>query len=204
MQPHPTHCDTRPASSLPPYSYVPGHEHPHPVTDPNGHLHGRSHRVPIPSETLARLPSEPASRSLALAALLAKNPGWLFALELFNGGFYWEAHEAWESFWHALGRTTPEARLAQGLIHLAAACVKIREGKPEGVKRHANRARELLGETGATRLGDAVTHPADALSLDPESLLGVLQELEHHRPECWHTSRTPVVRVLAAELRLAG
>jgi hypothetical protein len=49
-----------------------------------------------------------------------------------------------------------------------------------------------------------VTHPADALSLDPESLLGVLQELEHHRPECWHTSRTPVVRVLAAELRLAG
>jgi hypothetical protein len=32
----------------------------------------------------------------------------------------------------------------------------------------------------------------------------LLRELEYYRPECWHTSRTPVVRVLAAELRLAG
>ena len=44
--------------------------------------------------------------------------------------FYWEAHEVWEGFWNTLGRTTPEARFVQGLIHLAAAAVKIREGKP--------------------------------------------------------------------------
>jgi hypothetical protein len=189
---------------LPPYSYVPGHEHPHPVTDPRGHLYGQAPAAPIPPETLAQLPVEPASRRRALAALLATNAEWLYALELFNGGYSWEAHEAWERFWHAFGRTAPEARFVQGLIHLAAACVKIREGKPAGVMRHARRARELLGGGVAARLGDAVTHTPDALGLDPESLLGVLRELDSYRPECWHTSRTPVVRVLAGDLRLAG
>jgi len=71
----------------------------------------------------------------------------------FNAGFYWEAHEAWESFWHALGRTTPEARCVQGLIHLTAACVKIREGKAAGVKSHTQRARELMAKVEATNDG---------------------------------------------------
>ena len=47
------------------------------------------------SSTPARqLPDDPASRRRALAALLAADPRWLHALDLFNGGFYWEAHEA--------------------------------------------------------------------------------------------------------------
>ena len=39
--------------------------------------------------------------------------------------------------------------------------------------------------------------------LAPESVSAVLAELEKSTPECWHTSRTPVVRVLDAPLRLA-
>jgi hypothetical protein len=193
---------------LPPYSYVPGHEHPHPVTDPRGHLYGQTHPAPIPPETLAQLPSEPASRRRALAACFATTPQWLYALELFNEGFYWESHEAWEAFWHALGRTTSEAQFVQGLIHLAAACVKVREGRSAGVHRHTQRARTLLGDLGdlgdldAACVGEAVTYGPDALGLDPASLLLVLLEFEHYRPECWHTSRTPVVRVLSADLRL--
>ena len=182
--------------TLPPYSYVPGHEHPHPVTDPRGHLYGHTHPAPIPSESLAQLPTEPASRRQSLAALLATTPHWLYALDLFNEGFYWESHEAWEPFWHGLGRTSPEAQYVQGLIHLAAACVKIREGRPEGVRRHTQRARTLLGDLGAANLGAA-------LGLAPDSLSAVVAELEKHTPACWHTSRTPVVRVLVRDLRLA-
>jgi len=189
---------------LPPYSYVPGHEHPHPVTDPRGHLYGQAPAVSIPPETLDQLPTEPASRRRALAALLAADPEWLYALELFNSGYYWESHEAWEHFWNQLGRTTPEARFVQGLIHLAAACVKLREGKPEGVTRHTERARELLGGLSAANHGDAGSERCATLGLAPESIAGVLHELGQYRPECWHTSRTPVVRVLAAGLRLEG
>jgi hypothetical protein len=118
------------------------------------------------------------------------------AVDLFNGGWYWEAHEVWEGFWHALGRATPEAQFVQGLIHLAAAAVKIREGKPVGVARHTERAGELLGDFGAA-------NPGGALGLDPTSVTAVVAELESYAPVCWHTSRTPVVRVLAGNLRLA-
>lgn len=189
-----------PANPLPPYSYVPGHEFPHPVNNPAGHLYTQASQAHTPAITpsqLAGLPTELQSRRRALAAPLATNPQWLYALDLFNGGFYWEAHEAWESFWHALGRTTPEAQFIQGLIHLAAACVKIREGKPQGVNRHTQRARELLGDLGAAQ-------PGDALSLAPESVTAVVTELENYTPACWHTSRTPVVRVVIESLRLEG
>jgi hypothetical protein len=187
-----------PAIALPPYSYVPGHGFPHPVNDPAGHLcvqKDQPHDTPISSSVLASLPTEPKARRRALAATLAKNSQWLYALILFNEGFYWEAHEAWESFWHALGRTSPEAQFVQGLIHLASACVKIREGKPNGVARHIQRARELLGELQAAPVGGA-------LGLAPERVNAVLAELESYTPACWHTSRTPVVRVLAKSLQL--
>ena len=207
-----------PANPLPPYAYVPGHDLPHPVNDPSGHLYGalkdQVHEPSISPGQLSALPTEPASRRRVLSATLAADPQWLYALDLFNGGYYWEAHEAWEGFWNTLGRTTPEARFVQGLIHLAAAAVKIREGKPDGVARHTQRARELLGGSWAAPVGGALTEvssghgesPGDAaatLGLAPDSLAAVVAELDAYKPECWHTSRAAVVRVLASDLRLA-
>jgi hypothetical protein len=191
--------------NLPPYAYVPGHGLPHPVNDPDGHLHahrdsGHSTAPPISSVALAALPAERVDRRCALAAVLARNNSWLYALDLFNAGFYWEAHEAWEAFWHALGRVTPEARFIQGLIHLAAACVKIREGRPAGVKSHTQRARELMGEVrGAIDSGEGGERPK-ALGIVPESLAAVFAELQNYQPECWHTARFSVVKVLVAGL----
>lgn len=189
---------------LPPYSYVPGHGHPHPVTDPRGHLHGRTLPAPLSLEFVEQLPADPGSRRQLLSETLSANPDWIYAVELFNQGYYWESHEAWERFWHALGRSSPEARCVQGLIRLAAAGVKIREGCAAGVRRHAERGRELLGDLSAECGGDVRSRRSVALGLDPESIVRVLAELSDYRPACWHTSRTPVVRVLAADLRLAG
>lgn len=189
-----------PAIPLPPYAHIPGQGLPHPVNDPRGHLYaekGQSHEPPITPRVLSTLPTDPACRRRALAALLAADSRWLYALDLLNQGFYWEAHEAWESFWNALGRTTSEALFVQGLIHLAAACVKVREGKPNGVARHVQRARELLGDLEAASAGGA-------LGLAPESITAVVAELENYTPVCWHTTPAPVVRVLDESLCLAG
>jgi predicted metal-dependent hydrolase len=115
------------ARQLPPYSYVTG-QFPHPIRDPAGHSYGQ---LPESVTTL----DESNWRT---------NPAWLWAIDLFNRAFYWEAHEAWEGLWHAAGRRGPTADFLKGLIKLAAAGVKHREGRPEGVRRHAARAIELL------------------------------------------------------------
>lgn len=54
----------------------------------------------------------------------------------------------------------------------------------------------MLGDLGAAR-------PGDALGLESASVSAVIAELEDYTPACWHTSRTPVVRVLNGNLRLA-
>lgn len=113
---------------FPPYTYVPGSGTPHPVSDPRGHMHG--HVVEAPSPLI---PSR-----------WQENETYLYAVDLFNHGYYWEAHEAWESLWHAAGRHGQVGDFLKGLIKLAAAGVKYREGNAAGVERHLDRARELL------------------------------------------------------------
>lgn len=117
------YCEERP---LPPYTYVPGVS-PHPTSDPQGHRYGM-----------------PSVEALALTeSNYRTNLEYLHAVDLFNHGYYWEAHEAWEGLWHAAGRGGREADFLKGLIKLAAAGVKLKEGRQVGVARHARRAAEL-------------------------------------------------------------
>ncbi|MDZ4659834.1 MAG: DUF309 domain-containing protein [Bythopirellula sp.] len=113
---------------FPPYSYVPGSGTPHPVSDPQGHMHGIFEATPEPLDPQSWRDSE----------------AYVYGIDLFNHGYYWEAHEAWESLWHAAGHRGPMADFLKGLIKLAAAGVKFREGNSAGVKRHLIRGQELL------------------------------------------------------------
>ncbi|MCH7686501.1 MAG: DUF309 domain-containing protein [Planctomycetes bacterium] len=127
------HCEIprfAPDQRLPPYSYVPG-RFPHPVSDPQGHSFGAD---PLPAELL-----EPNRWQTCRA--------YLYGVDLFNHGYYWEAHEAWEGLWHACGRTGPTGWFLKGLIKLAAAGVKAREENTRGMQRHARRAAELFQQT---------------------------------------------------------
>ena len=67
-----------------------------------------------------------------------------WAIDLFNHGYYWEAHEAWEAIWIALGRRGAQADFIKALIKLTAAGVKLRQRRPRGAVRHARRAAELF------------------------------------------------------------
>jgi DUF309 family protein family protein len=113
-----------PQKSLRPYAYLPG-MNPHPVRDPAGHSH---HVEPIPVAADASLSSD----------------AFLWGLDLFNHGYYWEAHEAWEGLWQVAGRDGPLRMLFKGLILLSAAGLKIRELKNAAARRHAMRAAALL------------------------------------------------------------
>jgi len=116
-----------PERPFPPYAYVPGRQ-PHPVRDPAGHSHGA--------------PEPPAADPLAPDDWRA-SADFLYGVDLFNHGYYWEAHEAWEGLWRAAPDERARAML-HGLIKLAAAGVKLRAGNLRGVQRHADAAADLF------------------------------------------------------------
>jgi uncharacterized protein len=109
-----------PEIDFPPYTFVPGRT-PHPVADPAGHLFGKHHEQPLPLD-----PDR-----------WGDSRTYLHGFDLFNRGYYWEAHEEWEGLWHAAGRAGITADFLKGLLKLAAAGVKIRQGQPRGVASHA-------------------------------------------------------------------
>lgn len=124
-----------PEQPFPAYAYVPGH-FPHPLSDPRGHSFGARPERPAPLDPERWRLSRP----------------YLYGIDLFNHGYYWEAHEVWEGLWHACGRSGQTGRFLQGLIKLAAAGVKVRQGMPQGVKNHARRATQLFQQV-ANELG---------------------------------------------------
>jgi predicted metal-dependent hydrolase len=169
-----------PEFPLPPYSYVPG-LFPHPVSDPRGHMAGQM------PEVITLQPGE----------AWQAHPQYLAAIDLFNHGYYWEAHEAWEGLWHALGRTGPEADFLKGLIKLAAAGVKAREGSVAGLQRHALRAAELFRIV-RTQIDDD-TYGGLALA----GLIAQASEIAARASELVNNSREPVLCVLGFGLVLA-
>ena len=112
-----------PQKNFPPYAYLPGKK-PHPVRDPTGHSY---HVEPIP-----------------VAAEALGSETFLWGLDLFNHGYYWEAHEAWEGLWQVVDRDGPLRTLLKGLILLSASGIKIPEGKHAAAVRHTGRAAALL------------------------------------------------------------
>jgi hypothetical protein len=68
------------------------------------------------------------------AELWAENADYLWGVDLYNHGFLWEAHEAWEGLWHAAKHDVRQALFLQGLIQCAAACLKIAMEQPRGLQ----------------------------------------------------------------------
>ena len=117
---------------FPAYRYLPFRsDNPHPRRDPAGHSYGKKEEY---------LPD-------------FKEEDWqdchpyLYGVDLFNYGYWWEAHEAWEAVWLAAGQDTPVGHFIQGLIQLAAA----------QLKRFCDEARgaRLLTESGIAKLSIA-------------------------------------------------
>ena len=122
-----------PSADLPKYTFVPGTGVPHPVRDPRGHSHNRK---PLPPQGLDH-------------ETWAENRSYLWAIDLFNGGYYWEAHEEWERLLRSTGAESATGRFLKGLIKMAAAGIKVREQSLHGVRRHAASAGEVFADVAA-------------------------------------------------------
>ena len=121
---------------FPAYRYVPG-KAPHPTRDPEGHSYNKP-----------------------LAKLAAFNTGqwqscdeFLYGVDLFNHGYWWEAHESLESVWVAAGRQTETGLFIQGLIQIAVAHLKKFQGFNDVAKRMATEGLEKMGRINGIFLG---------------------------------------------------
>jgi len=116
----------------PAYRHLPG-QTPHPIRDPEGHSFGQK---------------EPDLPDL-------NNIDWrecehyLFGIDLFNEGYWWECHEILEGLWHASGIGSEVAHVLQAVIQCSAAHLKASTGRPVGAMRlldHSLRHAHWSGE----------------------------------------------------------
>ncbi|MEM9703700.1 MAG: DUF309 domain-containing protein, partial [Planctomycetota bacterium] len=99
-----------PNVDLPSYTYTTGQGLPHPFRDPKGHSHGKKGRTPKP----------------LVAERWNESPAYLLALDHFNFGFYWEAHDEWERLARVSNPDSLVGRFLKGLVKMAAAGLKVR------------------------------------------------------------------------------
>ena len=172
-----------PEFPLPPYTFVPG-QSPHPVSDPEGHSHGVRSATPPPIN-----PDDwRASRH------------YLHGIDLFNAGYYWEAHETWEGLWNACGRSGTVADFLKGLIQMAAAGVKVRQGVPRGVRSLGRGAAALFEKVLADRGGAGPRF----LGLDVGELLRFVREVAEQPERPPPAVGTAAVPVFSLVLRPAA
>lgn len=120
----PTRWTSRP---LPVYRHVPGLT-PHPINHPDGHSYGTPAAADDPLD-------------LDIERHWRRCEPYLYGVDLFNRAYFWEAHEAWEEVWHAVGHRTLSGRMVQGMIQVAAALLQRHRGMERGAERNFAKAR---------------------------------------------------------------
>lgn len=164
-----------PARAFPPYRYVPG-LNPHPVTHPEGHAYGRTEVAPfVPPERWR------------------ENEAYLFAVDLYHQGYFWEAHEAWENVWKTVERDCIQGYFLRGLIQNSAAQLKAHCGVPRGVRTLSMRVGGFLATVAQA------TDTERFMGVDVADLLG--QVRRHYRP-VWATQTPDTVQLAGPAPRL--
>ena len=107
-----------PERVLPAYRYLPGLL-PHPMRHPDGHMYGQQEPEPNTSHLM-------------------------WSIDLFNEGYYWEAHEAFELLWKNSLLGSTERSLFQAIILSAASSIKWILGQDKPAVRLGEKAKAKL------------------------------------------------------------
>ena len=86
-----------------------------------------------------------------------------YAIDLFNGQYWWEAHEVLEGLWVKAGRRDDLALFLQGLIQVCAALLKKSQGIEEGARSLAARGVPKIAAHSGIFLGVHVENLVQAI-----------------------------------------
>lgn len=149
-----------PQRPFPEYAFLPGRD-PHPTRSPDGHSFSEQ--------------PEPAAEYYE-AERWAENGDYLYGIDLYNHGYLWEAHEAWEGLWHQAKHDADQADCLQGLIQCAAGALKIPMGQPKGLEKLAAKGLERLERV-------ARAHRGTYMGLDLQAFIRDYRIFVASRPE---------------------
>lgn len=93
---------------FPAYRFLPG-QSPHPRRNPRGHSFG----CPEPAPAVVTVQN------------WQRSDWYRYGVDLFNYGYWWEAHEVFEALWDAAGHDTEAGQFFQALVHVAGANLKL-------------------------------------------------------------------------------
>ncbi|GMV99986.1 MAG: hypothetical protein AMXMBFR84_11250 [Candidatus Hydrogenedentota bacterium] len=165
-----------PDRAFPPYRFVPG-LNPHPTGHPRGHSRG-AHLTP--------LPLHPWRDCI----------DYLWGIDLYHNGYFWEAHEAWENLWQRTREGSTDRYLLQALIFNSAAQLKAHLGSDRGARIHSKRAMDRI----ATVKASGILTEEQRLGLDLDALAN---RIELHYGELWKGAldvKGPAPRLQVTEL----
>jgi len=114
---------------FPAYTFVPGLAA-HPERDPGGHSYNKTNSDSI-------MYSDTNWQS---------SDAYKFGFDLFNFGYYWEAHESWEKIWQLLKTNHNINHYLKGLIKISAAGVKVLQKNIVGYDNHMTKAAKHFKE----------------------------------------------------------
>jgi uncharacterized protein len=112
---------------FPKYRYVPK-TLPHPEIHPEGHSYGK----------------KTSPESFIPPEKWPQNETYLFGVDLFNHGYWWEAHEAWEKVWMTTPKLDSHGQFLQGLIQWSAAVLKLYSGNQKGFEKLLEEGKKRL------------------------------------------------------------
>lgn len=154
---------------FPAYRFIPG-QFPHPTAHPLGHSY--------------HPPGSPRPQVQLLEAhRWRESADYLYGCDLYNHGYWWEAHEAWEGPWQLTDKKGPQGLFLQGIIQVAACHAKLYLGNREGVSR--------LRNTSVERLNSALAQISEStyMGLDVRDWMG--RVVDYYEERCNLASEAP-------------
>jgi hypothetical protein len=144
----------------------------HPVRDSKGHSFGKNDTPPAITHESWR-----------------ESRAYLFGIDLYHNGYFWEAHESWEGLWRSAEEDSLEANFLQALILNSAAQLKAHMRNPIGVRTHSQAARWRLARIRSRGYcGPAMRF----FGIDVDELVA---QIKRHYQQVWKSDDNDIVRL---------
>lgn len=101
----------------------------------------------------SHLPEIPSSTIRFAAESWQRSEPYLYAIDLFNYRYFWEAHEVLEGLWFDAGKKTPTGIFVQGIIQISAALLKETQSNHKGALSLADKGLVKLRSKSGVFLG---------------------------------------------------